>query len=154
MDVAAIEMEHVRCVLQLIWTTKRETASRLRGRIETILAFATVSKWRTGSNPATWRGNLQMVLPAPDKVAKVVHHPALDWREMPAFMATLRQREGGGALCLKFTILTAGRSGEVRGARWSEIDLEAALWTVPAGRMKTGRPRSTGCRCRMPHATF
>jgi integrase len=140
MDVAAIEMEHVRSVLQPIWQTKTETASRLRGRIETILAYSIVSKWRAGPNPATWRGNLQMVLPAPDKVARVQHQPALDWHEMPAFMAALRHRDGTGAHCLEFTILTAARSGEARGARWNEIDLGAALWTVPGQRMKTGKP--------------
>lgn len=138
-DIASIEMEHVLKVLRPIWTTKTETASQLRGRIETILAYATVNKWRTGSNPATWRGNLQMVLPAPDKVARVVHHAALPWQEMPAFWTELRKRDGTGALCLQFTILTAARSGEARGARWSEIDPQAALWTAPASRMKTGK---------------
>jgi integrase len=140
MDVSAIEMEHVLSVLRSIWTTKTETASRLRGRIETILAFATVSKWRAGSNPATWRGNLQMVLPAPDKVAPVEHHAALPWCEMPAFMVELRQRDSIGARCLEFTILTAARSGEARGAKWGEIDLEGAVWAIPGVRMKAGKP--------------
>ena len=140
MDVASIEMEHVLKVLTPIWATKTETASRLRGRIETILAYATVNKWRAGSNPATWRGNLQMVLPAPDKVARVEHHAALPWQEMPAFWTELCERDGMGAVCLQFTILTAARSGEARGARWGEIDLRAALWIVPAARMKNGKP--------------
>jgi integrase len=140
MDVSAIEMEHVLGVLRPIWTTKTETASRLRGRIETILAFAIVNKWRTWPNPATWRGNLQMALPAPDKVAPVEHHAALPWGELPAFMLELRRRDSIGARCLEFTILTAARSGESRGAKWGEIDLEGAVWTVPAGRMKTGKP--------------
>jgi integrase len=139
MDVAAIEMRDVLKTLQPIWTTKTETASRLRGRIETILAYATVSGWRTGSNPATWRGNLAMVLPAPDKVSPVEHHAALPWQEMPAFWTALRERTGTGALCLQFTILTAARSGEARGVRWNEIDMQAALWTVPAARMKAAK---------------
>ena len=139
-DVASIEMEHVLSVLRPIWITKTETASRLRGRIETILAYATANKWRTGSNPTTWRGNLQMVLPAPDKVARVEHHAALPWQEMPAFWTELCERDGMGTVCLQFTILTAARSGEARGARWGEIDLRAALWIVPAARMKIGKP--------------
>ena len=139
-DVASIEMRDVLSVLQPIWTTKTETASRLRGRIETILAYATVRGWRTGSNPATWRGNLAMVLPAPDKVAPVEHHAALPWQEIPAFWTALRERTGTGALCLQFTILTAARSGEARGVRWNEIDRGSAAWTVPAARMKAGKP--------------
>jgi len=154
MDVSAIEMEHVLDVLRPIWATKTETASRLRGRIEIILAFATVSKWRTGSNPATWRGNLQMVLPAPDKVAHVKHHAALPWGDMPAFMVELGQRDSIGARCLEFTILTAARSGESRGAKWGEIDLQGAVWAVPGTRMKTGKAPPTGCRCREPPAMF
>jgi integrase len=140
MDVAAVEMEHVLAALHPIWTTKTETASRLRGRIETILAYSIVSKWRVGPNPATWRGNLQMILPAPDKVARLKHHAALPWQEMPAFMAKLCERDSIGGMALRFTILTAARSGEARGARWSEIDLEVALWTVPGTRMKAGKP--------------
>ena len=139
-DVAAIGMTDVLKVLQPIWTTKTETASRTRGRIETILAYATVRGWRTGSNPATWRGNLAMVLPPPDKVAPVQHHAALPWQQMPAFWTKLRDRTGAGALCLQFTILTAARSGEARGAQWGEIDLDGSLWTIPAARMKAGKP--------------
>jgi integrase len=139
MDVAAIGMADVLKVLQPIWTTKTETASRTRGRIETILAYATVRGWRTGPNPATWRGNLAMVLPAPEKVAPVEHHAALPWQQMPAFWTALRERTGAGALCLQFAILTAARSGEARGAQWSEIDLEGSVWTIPAGRMKAGK---------------
>jgi integrase len=139
MDVAAIQMEDVVGVLRPIWTTKTETASRLRGRIETILAFATVSRWRAGSNPATWRGNLAMVLPAPDKVARVEHLAALPWQDMPAFWVDLAQRDGAGKLALQFAILTAARSGEVRGCRWGEIDTSAGVWTVPAARMKAGK---------------
>lgn len=140
MDVAAIGMEDVLKVLQPIWTTKTETASRTRGRIETILAYATVRGWRAGSNPATWRGNLAMVLPPPDKVAPVEHHAALSWQQMTTFWTTLTVRTGAGALCLQFAILTAARSGEARGARWDEIDPATALWTVPANRMKAGKP--------------
>jgi integrase len=95
--------------------------------------------WRTGSNPAIWRGNLKLMLPGKAKVRAVKHHAALDWREAPAFMAELRERDGMGAAALTFAMLTAARSGEVRGARWTEIDIEHAVWTVPAARMKGGR---------------
>jgi integrase len=139
MDVATIELEHVLDVLRPIWNTKTETASRLRGRIETILAYAIVSKWRTGANPASWRGALQFVLPAPDKVARPEHHAALPWQQMPAFWRNLQHRDGTGTLALQYTILTAVRSGEARGARWAEIDEGAAVWTVPAARMKAGK---------------
>jgi integrase len=147
MDVAAIQMEDLLGVLRPIWTTKTETASRLRGRIETILAFATVSRWRAGSNPATWRGNLAMVLPAPDKVAPVEHLAALPWQDMQAFWVDLAQRDGAGKQALQFAILTAARSGEVRGCRWGEIDMPAALWTVPAARMKAGRSHRVPLSC-------
>jgi integrase len=137
--VRDVTTDHVLAVLQPIWTTKPETASRLRGRIEMVLSYATARGWRDGPNPAVWRGHLQLMLPAPGKVRPVEHHAALDWREAPAFMAELRTRDSFGARALAFLILTASRSGEVRGARWEEIDMEAATWTIPARRMKDGR---------------
>ena len=137
--VAEIDANMVLRVLQPIWTTKPETASRVRSRIEMVLDYATARGWRSGTNPAIWRGNLKLMLPAKAKVRAVKHHAALDWREMPAFMAELRERDGMGARALEFAILTAARSGEVRGARWSEINLDRAVWTIPAARMKAGR---------------
>lgn len=139
LSVAEVELAHVVKILEPIWTTKTETASRLRGRIEAVLAWATVSGYRTGDNPARWKGNLDHVLPRPSKVHKTTHHAALPWQNVPGFVADLRKRDGMGARALEFAILTAARSNEVRLATWSEIDFEAKLWTVPAGRMKAGR---------------
>lgn len=138
MDVALIETGHVFKVLEPIWKTKTETASRLRGRIEKVLSWATTAKHRTGENPARWKDHLQNLLAKPTKIAKVEHHAALDYREIGAFMAELSRREGIGARALEFAILTAARSGEVRGATWAEIDMDAPLWTVPGARMKVG----------------
>jgi len=134
--VGSIEKEHILKILSPIWTTKTETASRLRGRIESVLDWATVSGYRKGENPARWRGHLDVLLAAPNDVRAVEHHAALDWREVGAFMAALREREGMAARMLEFAILTAARSGEVRGATWAEFDLPGAVWTIPAGRMK------------------
>lgn len=125
--------------LQPLWTTKPETASRVRGRIESVLDFARVRGWRTGENPARWKGNLDHILPSRSKVRAVEHHAALAWREAGAFMVALGQQKGMGALALRFAILTAARTGEVLGATWGEIDLMAKLWTIPAARMKGGR---------------
>jgi integrase len=123
-----------------LWTAKPETASRVRGRIEAILDYAKVRGFRAGENPARWRGHLALTLPAKGKVRPVRHHAALDWRETPGFFADLMARDSSmGARALAFAILTACRSGEVRLAEWSEIDLVAGLWTVPAARMKAGR---------------
>ncbi len=140
LPVNAIETAHVLRVLEPIWKEKPETASRLRGRLERILDWATVRGYRTGDNPARWRGHLQALLPAKTKVRAVRHHAALPWRDLPGFMAALREREGVAARALEFLILTAARSGEVRGARWDEIDRQARIWTVPAERMKARRP--------------
>lgn len=137
--VKDISTAHVLEVLRPIWATKNETAVRLRQRLEMVLDWATVHEYREGPNPARWRGHLDKLMPAPEKVAKRGHHEALPWREIGAFMARLRAREGVGALALEFTILTAARSGEVRGMTWEEVDLDAGLWTVPADRMKAGR---------------
>ena len=139
LPVAAVDTALVVKVLSPIWQTKTETATRLRGRIESILDWATVSKYRVGENPARWRGHLENLLADPGKVAKVVHHPALPWQDLPSFMTELQSREGIAARAVAFAILTATRSGEVRGAAWPEIDLDAALWTIPAERMKAGR---------------
>lgn len=139
MPVDAIEQRHILDVLAPIWTIKTETASRVRARIEAVLGWATVSGYRTGDNPARWRHHLDKVLPKPTKVRKVKHHPAMPIDAMPTFMAALRGRSGIAARALEFAILTAARSGEVRGARWGEIDLDAALWAVPAVRMKAGK---------------
>jgi integrase len=139
LPVGTISTGDVMLVLDPIWREKSETASRLRGRIESILDFAAARGWRSGENPARWRGHLDNLLPAPGKVAKVQHHPALPWREIGAFMGALRGQEGVSALALRFVILTACRTGEAIGARWSEIDMTEALWTVPGDRMKAGR---------------
>lgn len=139
LPVASVDTALVVRVLAPIWQTKTETATRLRGRMESILDWATVSQYRQGDNPARWRGHLDKLLPAPTKVAKVAHHAALPWQQTGAFMAALRGREGVAARAVEFAILTAARSGEVRGAAWAEIDLDAGLWVIPAGRMKGKR---------------
>jgi integrase len=136
--VKEIDQEHLLKILKPIWTTKTETASRLRGRIESVLDWAATRKLRSVENPARWRGNLKTLLPAPSKVQKVTNHKAVPYKGMAHFMADLRTREGMAARALEFAILCASRSGEVRGAVWSEIDLAAALWTIPPERMKAG----------------
>ena len=130
---------HVIKVLEPIWTAKTETARRIRSRMELILDFAAARGLREGPNPARWRGNLDAALPKPGRIAKVRHHAAVAVDEIGAFMTRLRAQSGMGAKALEFAVLTAARSGEVRGAVWSELDLAAALWTVPAERMKSGR---------------
>jgi len=137
--VALVTTEHVLRVLQPIWVKTPETAARVRGRIEAILDYARARKLRTGDNPARWRGNLAELLPAASKVARVVHHPSLPWGEVPAFLTALERRRGMAALALRFAVLTAARTGEVRGATWAEVDLAAAVWSIPGRRMKSGR---------------
>ena len=139
LSVAAISTGEIMRVLEPIWREKPETASRVRGRIEAVLDYATARGWRTGENPARWRGHLANLLPSRAKLARVEHHAALPWREMGAFMEALGKQEGVAALALRFAILTAARTGEVIGARWGEIDLANAVWTVPAERMKAKR---------------
>jgi integrase len=134
-----VELAHIMKILEPIWQGKTETANRLRGRIEQVLDWATVRGYRDGLNPARWRGHLDKLLTAPSKVMKVKHHKALPWAEIGGFMSKLRNAEGMGARALEFTILTAARSGEVRGATWAEIDLGAAEWIVPGDRMKAGK---------------
>lgn len=137
--ISEIQTAHVINILESIWTTKTETASRLRGRIESVLDWATVRGYRKGANPARWKGHLDMILPARAKVQKVTHHAAMDYREIGTFIVELAKVEGMGARALEFAILTATRSGEVRGATWSEIDAKAGVWTIPAERMKAGK---------------
>src|SRR5262249_58386876 len=121
------------------WGHKTETASRVRGRIEAILGWATVHHYRSGDNPARWQGLLEHALPARSKVAKTQHHVALPYAEIAPFMARLRQDTSAAARCLEFIVLTAARLGEATGAMWSEVDLASRTWTIPANRMKGGR---------------
>lgn len=137
--VRDVALPQVLAVLEPIWRDKTETASRLRGRIESILDWATARGYREGLNPARWRGHLDTILPAPAKLAKLEHHAALPVSELGAFMRDLRKQEGMGARALEFAILTAARSGEVRFATWKEIDKAAAVWKVPGDRMKAGK---------------
>ena len=136
LPVASVATAHVVTALDPIWSTVPETASRVRGRIEAVLDYAKARDWRMGENPARWRGHLDHVLPARGKVRAVEHHAALPWTEAGAFLAKLRDQAGIGARALEYAILTAARTGEALGARWSEIDMQAAVWTVPASRMK------------------
>jgi integrase len=122
-----------------LWTTKPETAGRVRGRIEAVLDWATSRNYRQGENPARWRGHLENLLPKKAKVRRVKHHAALPYAEIAAFMIELRQQEGMAARALEFAILTAARTGEVIGAKWNEIDFAERLWVIPAERMKAGR---------------
>jgi len=139
LPVGEVDTGAVVQIIEPLWRTRTETASRLRGRIEAVLDYAKARGWREGENPARWRGHLDNLLPQRAKVARVEHHAALRWREIGGFMERLRQCSGIGARALEFAILTATRSGEVRGAMWLEIDLDHAVWTIPAERMKAGR---------------
>lgn len=139
MLVQDITAQDVLRVLQPHWINKTETASRVRGRIEAVLSWATVAGHRTGDNPARWAGNLKELLPAPNKVATEGNHPALALDDVPAWFAALQTREGFGARAVEFLALTASRSQEVRGAAWDEIDLKAGIWTIPGARMKMGK---------------
>ncbi|WMS43446.1 integrase arm-type DNA-binding domain-containing protein [Acuticoccus sp. MNP-M23] len=136
MLVSDIGVSDVQRILAPIWVEKNETASRLRGRVEAVLAWATVNGHRTGDNPARWRGNLDAILPKPSKVQTVEHHPALKLDEAADWFVDVRARNGSATRALEFMAVTAARSGEVRGAVWAEIDLAARLWVVPAVRMK------------------
>jgi integrase len=136
LPVSAVDTALVMKVLDPIWSAKPETAKRLRGRIESVLDFATVRQHRVGENPARWKGHLSNALPAAGKIRNIEHHAALPYDEVGAFIADLRQRDGGAAPALEFAILTAARTAEVIGARWSEIDMAAGVWIIPAERMK------------------
>lgn len=138
-QVTKIETADVISALTPIWSTKPETANRVRQRIEAVLDYASALGIRSGDNPARWRGHLDHLLPKPTKVRAVKHHPALPHADIADFMEQLEERDGVAALALAFTILTAARSGETRGATWSEIDLNAKVWTIPASRMKAGK---------------
>jgi integrase len=137
--VRIIDVGLVVRVLEPIWSNKPETASRVRGRIEAVLDWAAARGFRDGDNPARWKGRLDKLLPRRSKVRAVEHHAALSHDQIGSFMPELREREAVAARALEFAILTAARTGEVLGARWSEIDFGAKVWTVPAGRMKGGR---------------
>jgi integrase len=139
LPVQVVDLGLVMKVLEPIWQTKPETASRVRGRIEAVLDWATVRGYRKGENPARWRGHLDKLLPARGKVRKVEHHPTLPYDEMGDFISALRAQEGAAARALEFLILTAARTNEVIGARWQEFDLEGKLWIVPADRIKGGK---------------
>ena len=137
-SVDSITTEDTLAVLKPIWSTKAETASRLRGRIEKVLDAAKAKGFRDGENPARWRGHLDHLLPKPSKLARG-HYAAMAYEQVPAFVQNLRKEETTPAIALEFCILTAARSGEVLGARWTEIDLDKKIWTVPASSMKAGR---------------
>jgi integrase len=139
MAVDQVTLQHVLKIIEPIWRTRTETASRLRGRLEVILDWAAVRGFRQGDNPARWRGHLDQLLPQPSRVAKVEHHPALEIDQVPSFMESLEKMPGNGARALAFLILTAARSGELRGMVRSEIDEATRTWTVPGERMKAGR---------------
>jgi integrase len=139
MKVSEIAVADILKVLKPVWSAKSETASRLRGRIERVLAFAEAQGWRPeGKNPAAWRGGLDAILPKPGKRTRG-HHAAMAYADVPGFVAKLRGSDAMAARCLEFAILTAARSGEALNAEWSEIDIERAVWTIPAARMKAGR---------------
>ncbi|TPV99621.1 MAG: hypothetical protein USCAAHI_00942 [Beijerinckiaceae bacterium] len=136
LPVAAIDTGLIMRVLEPIWTSKPETAGRLRGRIESILAWSSVRGYRTNPNPAQFKNHLDHLLPAKSKVHRVKHHLAMDYCEIAAFLGALEKQEGQPALALRFTILTACRTNEVLGAKWDEIDWPAKIWNIPAERMK------------------
>lgn len=139
LPVAEVDTGLVVKCLAPIWESKTETASRVRGRIESVLGWATTSGYRTGENPARWKGHLENLLAKISKTSRTKNHPSLPWQRIGAFMSALRAREGVSARAVEFAILTAGRSGEVRGARWAEFDMASKLWTIPAERMKAKR---------------
>jgi integrase len=139
LPVADIDVGLIMRVLGPLWSRAPETASRVRGRIESVLDWATAQNYRQGDNPARWKGNIAHLLPKRSKAAPVQHHPALAYREMGQFMAELRQQSNIIAPALEFLILTATRMGETRGARWAEIDWDERLWTIPSGRTKGHR---------------
>lgn len=136
LPVSTVDTGLVLKIVEPIWSTKTETASRIRGRVETILSWARARGYRTGENPATWRGHLDQLLPARSQVAPVEHHAALQYRDLPAFMAKLRAKHGISARALEFTILTAARTGDTIGGKWREVDKAEKLWTVPKDRVK------------------
>ena len=139
LPVASIETDLIMRTLEPVWQVKPETASRVRMRIEAVLSWATARRFRSGDNPARWRGHLDQLLPARRKLKRVEHHPALPYRELPTFMRRLREEDGLAARALEFTILTACRTSEAVGAKLGEFDLKLGVWTIPGERMKAGR---------------
>jgi integrase len=139
LPVQAVDVGLVMKVLEPIWKEKPETASRVRGRIESVLDWAKARGYREGENPARWKGHLENLLPARSKVARVEHYSALPYTEIADFVARLREQDGIAARALEFLILTAARTGEIIGATWAEVDFEQRLWMVPGSRMKAGR---------------
>lgn len=139
LNVDDIDLPHVLACLEPIWHSKTETATRVRGRIETVLDWAQVRKHRTKENVARWKGHLDKVLPAPSMIQKVEHHKSIPYDEVADFVIKLQQRQGMAVKALILLILTCTRSGEVRGARWDEVDLDKGIWTIPAERMKAGK---------------
>lgn len=137
--VSRVNVALVMKVLEPIWSTKPETASRVRGRIESVLDWAKARHLRDGENPARWKGHLDKLLPARGKVAKVEHHAALPYAKIGSFVRDVREQDGNGARALEFAILTAARTGEVVGAKWQEVDVDAGMWTIPGERMKAGK---------------
>ncbi|WEY37775.1 site-specific integrase [Paraburkholderia sp. SUR17] len=135
-DISLVDTHDVMRVLEPIWTTKNETASRVRGRLEKVLAWATTRGLRSGENPARWKGHLDTLLAKPSAVQKEEHHAALPYSEIGGFMESLRAMDGVASRALEFGILNASRTSEIIGAQWTEIDLDAKLWTIPAERMK------------------
>jgi integrase len=142
LPVAEVDTALIIKVLEPIWLSKQETATRLRGRLESVLDWATTRTFRQGENPARWKGHLENLLPHMSKTERIVHHPSLPWQEINDFLTDLRQQQGIAAKAVEFTILTACRSGEVRGCAWTEIDLASKTWKIPAARMKAGREHS------------
>jgi integrase len=139
LPVSAVDTGMVMRVLKPIWSSKNETAHRVRGRVEAVLSWSKVHGYRSGENPAQWRHHLDHLLPARGRVHKVEHHAALPYKQLPDFMRDLRECDGIAATALEFTILCATRTSETLNAAWSEFDLDNRLWTIPAGRMKGGR---------------
>jgi integrase len=139
LPIKDIDTDLVLRVLTPLWKTRTETGKRLRGRVERVLSWAKGRGLRDGENPARWAGHLDEMLAAPSKIAKVRHHPALPWREIPDFMSELRERDSLSARALEFTILTAARTASAIGAEWPEVDVQSRTWTVPSSRMKAGR---------------
>jgi integrase len=139
LPVQAVDVGLIMKALEPIWTEKPETAGRVRGRIESVLDWATARGYRQGENPARWRGHLENLLPKKSKIRRVEHHAALPYADLPAFMSELKQQEGVAAKAFRFAILTCARTGEVTGGRWPEIDFKDRLWAVPAKRMESGK---------------
>jgi integrase len=137
--VDAVVLDDVLRVLTRLWTKMPMLAGQVRNRLELILDYATARGWRSGPNPAAWRGNLKMLLPAKAAVHTITHRPALAWQDAPGVMAALAEQPGMPALCLRFLALTAVRSAEARGVRWDEIDMTSATWAIPAARTKARR---------------